>query len=704
MAPNRSAMDLPIEYVKGVGPVRAELLKKELNMYTVEDLLNYFPFRYIDRTQYYHISDLHPELTYVQIRGVVVSKEIVGQGSGRRLSVWFSDGTGKMELVWFQGLRWIEKNIVIGKRYVAFGRLSHFRGSLSIVHPELTPIQEAEQLSSGLLQPVYSSTEKLKSRQLDSRGLARLVHTALNGLSPSDLAENLPTSWLVHYRFPDRFTAYKNIHFPVNDAVAEAARNRFCFEELFFIQWRLACLRHKRNQHIRGWEMPRLGTFFHRFYREKLPFALTEAQKRVLRQIRHDMTSGKQMNRLLQGDVGSGKTIVAFMTTLMVADNGFQSCLMVPTELLAQQHYRTFCNYAEGLGIRVGLLTASIKGKARQNLLKEVNQGDIHVLIGTHALLEENVVFHKLGLSIIDEQHRFGVAQRAALWKSYAPPPHVLVMTATPIPRTLALTIYGDLDQSVIDTLPPGRKPIKTVHRTDADRLRIFGFLQSEIAKGRQVYIVYPVIDESEQDDLKYLMDGYESISRAFPLPEYAISIVHGRMKSEDREYEMQRFLRGETHIMVATTVIEVGVDVPNATVMVIESAERFGLAQLHQLRGRVGRGGEQSYCILVTGPKLTPEARTRIQIMVQTNDGFRIAEEDLKLRGPGDLEGTRQAGILALRIADLTRDHRWLEEARKKALLLLQQDPHLLQPDHKPLRTFLELRHRTGSDWSRVS
>ncbi len=704
MAPYRSAMDLPIEFVKGVGPTRAELLKKELNIYTVEDLLNHFPFRYIDRTQFYRIKDLHPELTYVQIRGIVASKEIVGQGSGRRLSVIFSDGTGQLELLWFQGLRWIEKSLVIGKRYVAFGRLSHFRGSFSIVHPELTPIQESEPEPSGLLQPVYSTTEKLKSRQLDSRGLARLVHTALNSLSPSDLSENLPTSWLEHYRFPDRFTAYKNIHFPSSDAVAEAARNRFCFEELFFIQWRLACLRHKRNQHSHGWEMPRLGTFFHRFYKEKLPFALTEAQKRVLRQIRHDMTSGRQMNRLLQGDVGSGKTIVAFMTMLMVADNGFQSCLMVPTELLAQQHYRTFRTYAQGLGIQVGLLTSSIKGKARQNLLQQVRQGDIHLLIGTHALLEDNVVFHKLGLAIIDEQHRFGVAQRAALWKNYSPPPHVLVMTATPIPRTLALTIYGDLDQSVIDTLPPGRKPIKTVHRTDADRLRIFGFLQSEIAKGRQVYIVYPVIDESEQEDLKYLMDGYESISRAFPLPQYAISILHGRMKSEDREYEMQRFLRGETHIMVATTVIEVGVDVPNATVMVIESAERFGLAQLHQLRGRVGRGGEQSYCILVTGPKLSPEARTRIQIMVQTNDGFRIAEEDLKLRGPGDLHGTRQAGILALRIADLTRDHRWLEEARKKALFLLHKDPHLLQPDHYPLRTFLELKQRTASDWIRVS
>ncbi|HUM45588.1 MAG TPA: ATP-dependent DNA helicase RecG [Chitinophagales bacterium] len=694
----------PIEYLKGVGPQRADLLKKELNIFTFGDLLHHFSFRYIDRTSFYKINQLTPNTQYVQIIGKVMEKNVVGENKGKRFVAYFADDTGEMELIWFQGLRWAEKTVEIGKKYVVFGKPGIFRGEYSIVHPDITPFEAAAEKPDARLQPMYSSTEKLKSRGLHSKGIEKLVATLLSLITIHDLSENLPDSLVQRFHFLPRFEAFNQIHFPENEAVLEKTRNRLKFEELFFSQLRILQLKVGRKRASAGFVFTRLDPSFNRFYHEKLPFQLTAAQKRVVKEIRMDLISGKQMNRLLQGDVGSGKTIVSLLVMLMAIDNGFQSAMMVPTELLALQHYRNLTHLTDRLELRVVLLTASVKGKERKKILEDLQNGAIHLVIGTHALIEDKVVFKNLGLIVIDEQHRFGVEQRASLWTKNHLPPHVLVMTATPIPRTLAMTLYGDLDVSTIDELPPGRKPITTVHRFDSARLRVFGFMKEQITAGRQVYVVYPLIEESEKQDYKFLMDGYESIARAFPLPEFALSIVHGKMKSDARDLEMQRFIRNETQIMVATTVIEVGVDVPNASVMVIESAERFGLSQLHQLRGRVGRGAEHSYCILLTGDKLSAEARARMNILTQTNDGFRIAEEDLRLRGPGDLEGTQQSGLVPFHIADLARDQKILLLARTEAEALLEQDPLLQSPENVNLKTYLGAGSKKEKRWSRIS
>lgn len=704
MAPVYQLLSSPIEYLKGVGPQRADILKKELNIFTFGDLLHHFPFRYIDRTSFYKINQLTPHTQYVQIIGKVMEKNLVGENKGKRFVAYFADETGEMELVWFQGIRFAEKLVEVGKKYVVFGKPGIFKGEYSIVHPDIAPFEEAAEKPDGRLQPMYSSTEKLKARGLHSKGLEKLIATLLSMITVHDLPENLPVVLLNQFHFIPRHAAFNQIHFPEQEAMLEKARNRLKFEELFFSQLSILQLKLGRKRASSGFIFTKLDPSFNRFYHQKLPFQLTAAQKRVIKEIRLDLISGKQMNRLLQGDVGSGKTIVSLLIMLMAIDNDFQSAMMVPTELLAIQHYRNLVRLTEGLGLHVALLTASVKGAERKKILAELQKGDIHLVIGTHALIEDKVIFSNLGLIVIDEQHRFGVEQRASLWTKNHLPPHVLVMTATPIPRTLAMTVYGDLDVSTIDELPPGRKPITTVHRFDSARLRVFGFMKEQIAAGRQIYIVYPLIEESEKQDYKFLMDGYESIARAFPLPDYALSIVHGKMKSEARDFEMQRFIRNETQIMVATTVIEVGVDVPNASVMVIESAERFGLSQLHQLRGRVGRGAEHSFCILLTGDKLSAEARARMNILTQTNDGFRIAEEDLRLRGPGDLEGTRQSGMEPFHLADLIRDQQVLQQARAAAEQILEHDPLLQSAENSILRNYLSSGKKKEKRWGRIS
>lgn len=694
----------PIEYLKGVGPQRADLLKKELHIFTFGDLLHHFPFRYVDRTSFYKINQLTPNTQYVQITGKVVETNVAGEHRSKRFIAYFADETGEMELVWFQGIKWVQKAVESGKKYVVFGKPAIFKGQYSIVHPDITPFEENAASPGGRLQPMYSSTEKLKTRGLHSKGIENLLATLLALVTPHDVEENLPQNLLNKFHFVSRYEAFRQIHLPENEKDLEKATRRLKFEELFFSQLRILQLKLGRKRASAGFLFGRLDTYFNNFYHQKLPFELTNAQKKVIKEIRADLVSGKQMNRLLQGDVGSGKTIVSLLVMLMAVDNGFQSAMMVPTELLALQHFRNITRLSEGLNLNVALLTASVKGRERKKILAGLESGDIQLVIGTHALIEDKVVFQNLGLIVIDEQHRFGVEQRASLWTKNHLPPHVLVMTATPIPRTLAMTLYGDLDISVIDELPPGRKPIATAHRFDSARLNVFGFMKSQIEAGRQIYVVYPLIEESEKQDYKYLMDGYESISRAFPLPQYALSIVHGKMKSEDRDLEMQRFLKKETQIMVATTVIEVGVDVPNATVMVIESAERFGLSQLHQLRGRVGRGAENSYCILITGNKLSKEARARMRILAETNDGFRIAEEDLRLRGPGDLEGTQQSGLMAFHIADLARDQQILSAARNEAEKLLDQDPLLQAPGNAALKNYLSAESKRAKKWGRIS
>ncbi|HYV91320.1 MAG TPA: ATP-dependent DNA helicase RecG [Chitinophagales bacterium] len=706
MAQIQHLLSSPIEYLKGVGPQRAELLRKELNISTFDDLLQHFPFRYVDRTQFVKIKQINANSLFVQFIGKLVEKNVEGIGRTARLKAYITDGTGEIELVWFQGQRWIDKMLEVGKTYIIFGRPNYYRGEYSIPHPEISLLDEAskEDLKKPGLQPVYPSTEKLKSRNLHSRGIEKLVKTLFSLVNEKDVPENLPEEIVKRFHFHSRFSSFQQIHLPETEASAEQAKDRFRFEELFFSQLRIVQLKVRRKQTQNGFVFTHLGNFFNRFYHEKLPFELTKAQKRVIKEIRADVLSAKQMNRLLQGDVGSGKTIVSFITMLMAIDNGYQSGLMVPTEILAQQHFRNLQRMTEGLGLKIGFLTSSVKGKNRKLLLQQLSNGELHLLVGTHALLEDQVVFQNLGLVVIDEQHRFGVEQRARLWTKNQKPPHVLVMTATPIPRTLAMTLYGDLDISVIDELPPGRKPVKTVHRDDSARLRVFGFMKEEIKKKRQIYVVYPLIEESETQDYKFLMDGYESITRAFPLPEFAVSIVHGKMKTDARDYEMLRFIRGETQIMVSTTVIEVGVDVPNASVMVIENAERFGLSQLHQLRGRVGRGADQSFCILMSGEKISSDGLARLNIMTQTNDGFRIAEEDMRLRGPGDIEGTQQSGLMPFKIADLARDQKWLILAREEAEKILSADPTLNKSQHTVIRNFIEGQKRNEKQWSRIS
>lgn len=693
----------PIEYLKGVGPPRGELMRKELQVHTFGELLHYYPFRYVDRSIIHKINELNPLTQYIQLKGKITSFRQLTTGKQKRLLATFKDDSGTVELIWFQSVDFILKTLRPNVELLVFGKPNIFNGEFNIAHPEVEIFTDELKVSGKGLQPVYSSSEKAKKKYLDSKGIARLTHVLVGQLKSKDVPEFLPKAIVQQYRLCSRYEAMMQIHFPKSEALLHEAQRRLKFEELFLIQLQVLKVKSNRNEISKGFVFEKIDNLFDRFYHKQLKFELTGAQKRVLKEIRRDTLTGKQMNRLLQGDVGSGKTVVALLTMLMAIDNGFQACLMAPTEILANQHYESIIEALRGMNVEVALLTGSIKGKARKFILENLAEGKIHILIGTHALIEDSVVFKNIGMVVIDEQHRFGVAQRAALWTKNEKPPHILVMTATPIPRTLAMTIYGDLDVSVIDELPPGRKPIRTVHRSDAERLRVFGFMQEEINKGRQIYIVYPLIEESEAMDLKHLMDGYESISRAFPKPQFQISIVHGRMRGADKDYEMQRFVKGETQIMVATTVIEVGVNVPNASVMIIENAERFGLSQLHQLRGRVGRGAEQSFCILMTGKKLSNDSKQRISIMCKTNDGFLIAEEDLKLRGPGDIQGTQQSGVVNLRLADLVHDANVLEAARTTAQNLLASDPSLSKPEHEQLLQFLK-EETKEKIWGKIS
>ncbi|MCX6198830.1 MAG: ATP-dependent DNA helicase RecG [Bacteroidetes bacterium] len=693
----------PIEYLKGVGPPRGELMRKELQVHTFGELLHYYPFRYVDRSIIHKIKELNPLTQYIQLKGKITNFRQLNSGKQKRLLATFKDDSGTVELIWFQSVDFILKTIQPNVELLVFGKPNIFNGEFNIAHPEVEIFTDELKVSGKGLQPVYSSSEKAKKKYLDSKGIARLTHVLVGQLKENDVPEFLPKAIVQQYRLCSRYEAMVQIHFPKSEALLHEAQRRLKFEELFLIQLQVLKVKSNRNEISKGFVFEKIDNLFDRFYHQQLIFELTGAQKRVLKEIRRDTLTGKQMNRLLQGDVGSGKTVVALLAMLMAIDNGFQACLMAPTEILANQHYESITEALRGMNVEVALLTGSIKGKARKFILENLAEGKIHILIGTHALIEDSVVFKNIGMVVIDEQHRFGVAQRAALWTKNEKPPHILVMTATPIPRTLAMTIYGDLDVSVIDELPPGRKPIRTVHRSDAERLRVFGFMQEEINKGRQIYIVYPLIEESEAMDLKHLMDGYESISRAFPKPQFQISIVHGRMRGADKDYEMQRFVKGETQIMVATTVIEVGVNVPNASVMIIENAERFGLSQLHQLRGRVGRGAEQSFCILMTGKKLSNDSKQRISIMCKTNDGFLIAEEDLKLRGPGDIQGTQQSGVVNLRLADLVHDANVLEAARTTAQNLLESDPSLSKPEHEQLLQFLK-EETKEKVWGKIS
>ena len=699
-----SALDTPIEFLKGVGPARAELLREELRVRTIGDLVRHYPFRHIDRSQFYHISEVDPTAAMVQIKGKFIRLDSFGAKRATRLVGAFQDGQGNiMEVVWFRSITWIKKSVLPGVEYVLFGKPSLFNGKLQMTHPEIEKASEFAKPLKGGLEGVYPTTEKLKARKLDSRAIRKLMETALPMVLPY-IKDNLPPYIVKRQELMANADALQGIHFPQSHDELNRAQRTLKFEELFYTQMRLLRVRALRNQNIKGLSFEAVGEHFNTFYKEYLPFPLTEAQKRVIKEIRKDMGSGQQMNRLLQGDVGSGKTIVAVLCALIAIDNGYQATIMAPTEILAQQHFETIFDLLVDMGVNVALLTGSSKSAYRKKLHANLENGQINILIGTHALLEDKVKFHNLGLVIIDEQHRFGVAQRSKLWKKNVRPPHVLVMTATPIPRTLAMTVYGDLEVSVIDKLPPGRKPIKTVNRFDSGRLQVFGFMKNEIKKGRQVYVVYPLIEESSKMDYKDLMDGYESICRAFPQPEYQVAIVHGKMKPEDKDHEMKRFADGQCQIMVATTVIEVGVNVPNASVMVIESAERFGLSQLHQLRGRVGRGADQSYCILMTGNKLSNEGRIRMNTMVETDDGFRISEVDLKLRGPGDIMGTQQSGSLDFHIADLVKDSELLEKAREEAEYIYDNDPSLEHPSLAVVKQRLQEIMKRMPNWARIS
>lgn len=694
-----------IEYLKGVGPQRGEVLNKEFGIVCYGDLLNYFPYRYLDRTKEYLIRELSTDQTFVQVKGVIIDKRVVGEGRSRRLIAVLKDKNGDLiELLWFNAIKWASSYLMIKQEYLVFGHPTQFNGKFSFNHPDIEPIELTQQsIVSKSFLPLYSTTEKAKSKGLDNKSIGKLVQTLIGQLK-GFIPELLPFDIISKYTLVNREEAYINIHFPSSPELLIKAQNRLKFEELFFNQLRLVFLKLIRISKNNGFEFKSVGSNFLDFYNHHLPFELTGAQKKVIKEIRADLKSGKQMNRLLQGDVGSGKTLVALMSMLIAIDNGFQACMMAPTEILAQQHFKSISKFLQGQNAKVELLTGSVKASARHPIHAGIQDGSIHILIGTHALLEDVVKFKNLGLVVIDEQHRFGVAQRAKLWSKNALTPHILVMTATPIPRTLSMTLYGDLDVSVIDELPPGRKAIKTAHYFDTQRLRIIGFMKQQIALGRQIYIVYPLISESEKLDLKHLEDGYESLSRDFPMPEYAISVVHGKMKPAVKEHEMQRFKRGETQIMVATTVIEVGVDVPNASVMIIEDAHRFGLSQLHQLRGRVGRGAEQSFCILVTSYKLTTDGKKRIEAMVSTTDGFEIANLDLKLRGPGEVDGTKQSGDIDFKIADLVKDEKILVEARKTAISVIEADPKLTSPEHRGIAAVLIEMLRKKGNWSQIS
>jgi len=695
-------LQTPLEYLKGVGKVKAELLVSELNLLTVGDLLTHYPFRYVDRSQITPLSKAFTVGQYVQVRGKIHSFVEEGTGARKRLKARFYDSTGAIELIWFKGHKWIREILVPGNEYVLFGKISSYKNRPTLPHPEIEKVTPDFNLK-GYFQPIYSTTEKLTKRGLASKGIEKLMDTVLKNPQLA-IEETLPEDLKSKLKLIDKRKAVHLIHLPKSDFDIRQAQRRLKFEELFFLQLELLLKKELRNKKIRGSKFEEVGERFNQFYKEVLPFQLTGAQKRVLKEIRRDLKSGQQMNRLLQGDVGSGKTIVATLAALLAIDNGFQASIMAPTEILATQHYESLREMLAKLGLSVELLTGSTKKAKRREIHEALLSGELNILIGTHAILEKHVAFKNLGLAIIDEQHRFGVAQRAKMWVKNKIPPHVLVMTATPIPRTLAMTLYGDLEVSVIDELPPGRKPVRTEHAYDSARLRLFGFMEKQIKLGRQVYVVYPLIEESSSLDLKDLMDGFESISRSFPKPDYQVSIVHGKMKPQDKEFEMNRFVRGETQIMVATTVIEVGVNVPNASVMIIESAQRFGLSQLHQLRGRVGRGADQSYCILVSDYKLSSEAKKRLKIMTQTNDGFKIAEEDLKLRGPGDILGTQQSGILDLKLADLSTDSKILIFARNAAVELIDEDPTLESEKNLPVAKKVEQLMKEKPNWSRIS
>lgn len=700
-----AVLDQPIEFLKGVGPARGELLRKELTIHTLGDLLLQFPFRYVDKTQFHQIGTLLPDSGTVQLKGILRRLSTVGEARAKRLTALLRDETGSIELIWFKGIPWLQKNLEVGKEYVVYGKVAEFRNELNISHPEMEVADERNIREATAFAPVYPSTEKLNTKGLDSKVRRRMMQALFEKITPADVSEILPGYVVQKMHLLGRFDALKVIHFPTDAEVLKAARNRLKFEELFLLQVRLIQLKKVRKGAIVGYPFLTIGTYFNTFYKENLPFELTGAQKRVLREIREDVKRPIQMNRLLQGDVGSGKTMVGLMSMLMAVDNGFQACILAPTEILAQQHYEGIGEYVQALGLNIAFLSGSIKGKKRKELLAQLAEGDIHILVGTHAILEPPVVFRNLGMAIVDEQHRFGVKQRALLWKKNTPyPPHILLMTATPIPRTLAMTLYGDLDVSVIDELPPGRKPIETLHKTEHQRRRVIGFMKEQIALGRQVYVVYPLIEENEKLDLLALEAGYEALLQDFPQPQFQISVVHGRMKAEDKDFEMQRFKDGTTQIMVATTVIEVGVNVPNASVMVIEHTERFGLSQLHQLRGRVGRGADQSYCILMSGFKLSTDGRERINTMVRTTNGFEIAEADLRLRGPGNIEGTEQSGVLNLRIADLAQDGKILEAARAIAHRIIDDDPKLEKEHHRPLGQHLDKHFKHLRGWSRIS
>ncbi|XVJ66324.1 MAG: ATP-dependent DNA helicase RecG [Lacibacter sp.] len=698
-----SILQSPIEYLKGVGPLRADLLKKELGIFTFGDLLEHFPYRHLDKTKVDAIASINYQQDFVQVKGRLIDMEVIGANRGKRLVAHLKDATGVMELVWFQGINWVEKRLVIGSDYLVFGKPTFFMSKPQITHPEIDVLTPGNAEGKNVLEPIYPTTEKLKAKGLNGRTIGKLTAALLPQIHEKDIPEILPDAVVQKLQLPHRYKAYLQVHFPPDAGTYEAALNRLKFEELFLAQLRMAMIKSNRHRFSKGIVFDKVGDLFNTFYNEHLPFELTGAQKRVLKEIRQDTARGHQMNRLLQGDVGSGKTMVALLTMLLAADNGYQSCLMAPTEILAQQHYNSISKLLQKMEVKVGLLTGSTSKKEREVLLKELSQGTMPIIIGTHALIEDKVQFKQLGLSIIDEQHRFGVAQRAELKLKGALQPHILVMTATPIPRTMAMTAYGDLDYSVMDELPPGRKPVTTVHRYEQARPAVMDFVKQEIAKGRQAYFIYPLIEESSKLDFENLMKGYEEVKAFFPEPQYYISMVHGKQKPEVKETNMMRFKTGDTQIMVSTTVIEVGVDVPNASVMVIESAQRFGLSQLHQLRGRVGRGSEQSFCILLTGKQLTQDGRERLKIMTATNDGFLIAEKDLELRGPGDIEGTRQSGMLDFKLASIVKDKPLLEAASYICRELLEKDPDLSSAENLRLKNYLQLK-KGKTEWSKVA
>ena len=684
-----------------MGPLRADMLKKELNLYTFGDLLNHFPHRHIDKTQVTDIAKITPDQDFVQVRGVLMGMDTLGEKRAKRLVSQLRDATGQIELAWFQGINWVQKQLVEGQTYIVFGRVSFFNGRAQIVHPEIEPYVAATAGQKSVLEPVYPSTEKLKSRGLNGKQIGKLTQALFMQISERDLPENLPASLLNDQL--SRWEAYRQIHFPQSQALYKKALKRLVFEELFIAQVRLNLVKIDRHKNSRGHKFEVVGDYFNHFYNHHLPFELTGAQKRVIKEIRQDTARGYQMNRLLQGDVGSGKTMIALLSMLIAADNGYQSCMMAPTEILAQQHYAGLSELLKDMPIEVALLTGSTKTAERRRILQGLLDDTIHFVVGTHAIIEEVVQFKNLGLAVIDEQHRFGVAQRAQLWKKASIPPHVLVMTATPIPRTLAMTAFGDLDYSVMDELPPGRQPIKTVHRFETARANVMDFVKTEIQKGRQAYFVYPLIEESEKLSFEDLMQGYDQVKSYFPEPTYKISMVHGRQKNIEKETNMQRFVAGDTQILVGTTVIEVGVNVPNASVMVIESSEKFGLSQLHQLRGRVGRGSEQSYCILLTSVKASREARERIKIMCDHTDGFIIAEKDLEIRGPGDIDGTRQSGALNFKLANIINDRQTLIEAKELATAICDKDPNLSSAENAPLKAYL-LSQKSKIGWGKIA